>query len=132
MTRLAFLAATLVTGCATPTPSPRTIIGQWGGQHVGLVMGEQSGRFAYDCAAGIIDGPLTTDAAGRFTATGTHTPGQGGPDRIDYTPPSHPARYSGTVRGDTMTLIVDVAAIDARIGPYALRRGVQPQLLRCL
>ena len=132
MRRLALLGLAMVAGCATPTATERTITGQWGGQHVGLMMSETSGQLDYDCAAGTIDGPLTTDAAGRFTATGTHTPGQGGPDRIDYTPPSHPARYSGTVRGDTMTLIVDVAAIDARIGPYALRRGAQPQLLRCL
>ena len=132
MTRLAFLAAALVTGCATPAASPRTIIGQWGGQHVGLVMDEARGRLAYDCAAGTIDGPVTTDAAGRFAATGTHTPGQGGPDRIGHTPPTYPARYSGSVRGETMTLIVDVAAIGARIGPYTLRHGAAARLLRCL
>ena len=126
------LLAALVAGCATPTAADRPLTGSWGGRHVGLVIGEASGRLDYDCAAGTIDGPLIADAAGRFTATGTHTPGQGGPDRIDYTPHAHPARYTGSVRSDTMTLVVDVPSINARIGPYTLRRGADPILLRCL
>lgn len=132
MMRASILLAALVSGCATPLAGDRSLAGSWGGRHVGLDMGRASGRLAYDCAAGTIDGALTADAAGRFAATGTHTPGQGGPDRIDYTPPSYPARYSGSIRGETMTLIVDVAALGARIGPYTLRRGAEPILLRCL
>ena len=126
-----FLAA-LVAGCATPIASDRSLAGRWGGQHVGLEMGPASGRLDYDCAAGTIDGPLIADATGRFAATGTHTPGQGGPDRIDYTPPSYSARYSGSVSADLMTLVVDVSAIGARIGPVTLRRGAEPVLMRCL
>ena len=132
MTRLAVLLAAMVAGCATPVAADRSLAGRWGGQHVGLAMGEASGRLDYDCAAGSIDGPLIADAAGRFAATGTHTPGQGGPDRIDYVPPAYPARYSGSVRGDTMTLLVDVSGINVRIGPYTLRRSAEPVLLRCL
>ena len=132
MRRFAILFAAMVAGCATPGATERPLAGPWGGQHVGLDMGEANGRLDYDCAAGTIDQPLITDPAGRFAAVGTHTPGQGGPDRIDYAPPSYPARYNGSVRGDVMTLVVDVAAINARIGPYTLRRGVEPILLRCL
>ena len=95
-------------------------------------MGEASGRLDYDCAAGTIDGPLLLDAAGRYVATGTHTPGTGGPVQVEVTPPAHPATYSGSVRGDTMTLVVDVPAIGARIGPGTLRRGAEPMLMRCL
>lgn len=126
------LAALLVlTGCATMAID-RSIAGRWGGQHVGLEMGEASGRLDYDCAAGTIDGPVLLDAAGRFAATGTHTPGTGGPAQVGVTPPAHPATYSGSVRGDTMTLEIEVPAIGARIGPYTLRRGTEPVLLRCL
>lgn len=132
MRRVALLGLTMVAACATPNPTSRTIMGQWGGQHVGLVMTEASGRLTYDCAAGTINGPLIVDAAGRFAATGTHTPGQGGPERIGYTPPSYPARYSGSVRGETMTLVADVSELQLRIGPYTLRQGAEPTLLRCL
>ena len=120
-----------LTSCATMA-TDRSIAGRWGGQHVGLEMGEASGRLDHDCAAGTIDGPVLLDAAGRFAATGAHTPGTGGPVQVGVAPPAHPATYSGSVRGDTMTLVIDVPAIGARIGPYTLRRGADPMLMRCL
>ncbi len=126
------LPLALLAGCATPAPSLQPLTGAWGGRHVGIVFEASGGRVEYDCGAGTIAGPVRTLAGGRFEAAGTHTPGTGGPDRIGFTPPSHPARYSGSVRGDTMTLLVEVPAIAARIGPYTLRRGAEPMLLRCL
>lgn len=130
--RSTLLAALLVAGCETIT-APARVSGQWGGEHVGLMLNEGGGgALDYDCAAGSIDGPVMTDTAGRFIATGTHTPGHGGPDRIGQVPPRHPATYSGSVRGDLMTLVIDVPAIAARIGPYRLRRGAMPNLMRCL
>jgi hypothetical protein len=119
-------------GCATPQPAGRTLVGRWGGQHVGLDVGPAGARLAYDCAAGTVDQPLVAAADGRFTATGTHTPGHGGPDRVGEVPLSYPARYSGRVRGDTMTLRVDVAGLDSRLGPFTLHRGAPANLLRCL
>lgn len=124
-------ALLLLAGCATG-PADRLIAGRWGGQHVGLEMGETEGRLEHDCAAGTIDGPLVSDASGRFAASGMHTPGTGGPVRVGVTPPSYAARYSGSVRGDTMSLVIDVPAIDASLGPFALRRGAEHILMRCL
>ena len=129
---LFLLLALLVAGCATSAVPPQPLWGVWGGQHVGLTLGTIDSAIEYDCAKGMIIGPVIVRDDGNFEAFGTHTPGQGGPDRIDHVPPSYPARYSGMVRGDVMTLVVDVAAIGARIGPYALRRGAEPSLLRCL
>ncbi len=117
--------------CATVPPAG-PLTGSWGGQHVGLRLDPAGGALDYDCAAGRIDQPLVADGGGRFVANGSHTPGSGGPDRAGVTPPSYPARYSGVVRGEMMTLTVDVAAIGARIGPYRLRRGAEPVLMRCL
>ena len=121
-----------LTACATPSAPLGPIVGRWGGQHVGLEMSADNGRLDYDCAAGTIDGSLLGDSSGRFTAVGTHTPGTGGPAQAGVVPPSYPALYSGSVRGDTMILAVDVAAINARIGPLALQRGAEPILMRCL
>ncbi|HEV2043995.1 MAG TPA: hypothetical protein VGR05_04875 [Sphingomicrobium sp.] len=129
--KIAMLCLIALTGCTT-MPSNQSVVGRWGGQHVGLELGTAGGTLDYDCAAGTIEGPLLVDAAGRFTAKGTHTPGIGGPAQIGVTPRSHPANYSGSVRDDTMTLVVEVPAIPARIGPVSLRRGAEPVLLRCL
>jgi len=128
---LALIACALA-ACATPSAMAIPITGQWGGQHVGLELGAAGGRLDYDCASGTIDGPAMQGADGRFSAAGTHSPGTGGPVQAGVVPPSYPARYAGTVRGDSMTLTVDVPAINASIGPYTLRRGAEPVLMRCL
>jgi len=127
-----FVIALFATGCATPASSLQPLPGGWGGPHVGIVFAADQGRVEHDCAAGTIVGAVQPGAGGTFEARGTHTPGHGGPERVGFAPPSFPARYSGRVRGDTMTLLIEVPAIAARIGPYTLRRGAEPVLLRCL
>ena len=123
--------ALALAGCvASPPPGP--LGNSWGGRGVALTLDAGGGRLEYDCAAGTIDGTLVPDAAGRFAAGGTHTPGLGGPARIDSPPASFPARYTGTVRGGEMRLEVDVPARALHLGPFTLRRGEQAVLLRCL
>ena len=124
------IALALAACVAPPPPGPPG--DSWGGRGIALSLDAGGGRLEYDCAAGTIDEPLRPDAAGRFTASGTHTPGHGGPDRIDQPPASFPARYAGTVRGAEMRLEVDVPARDLQLGPFTLRRGAEPVLLRCL
>jgi hypothetical protein len=123
--------ASALAACAT-APAPGPLAGSWGGRGIGLTLDQQQGRLEYDCASGTIAGPLLPDAAGRFAATGTHTPDEGGPERIDRPRPAFPARYNGTVRRDEMRLFVDVPGRDLHLGPFTLRRGAQPILLRCL
>lgn len=118
-------------GCTSIAPAG-PVTGAWGGMHVGLNLTSEGGELEYDCAAGRIHHPVITGADGRFTATGTHTPGTGGPDRVGEVKPSWPARYSGSVRGNEMTLRVDVPGRAIVIGPHRLRRGAAPTLMRCL
>lgn len=127
----AFVVALALAGCVG-APPPGPLGDSWGGRGIALALDAGGGRLEYDCAAGTIDGPLVPDAAGRFTAAGTHTPGHGGPERIDQPPASFPARYAGTVRGAEMRLEVDVPARALHLGPFTLRRGEEPVLLRCL
>jgi hypothetical protein len=129
--RALLVFVSLLGACATTVPEG-PVIGSWGGEHVGLTLDGASGRLEYDCAAGTIAGPLIPARDGSFAATGTHTPGQGGPDRIDYAPPSYPARYTGTVDRETMTLRVSVPSRDLTLGPFRLRRDAEPRILRCL
>lgn len=104
-------------------------MGTWGGRHVGLELTAGGGALDYDCAAGTIDEPVRADASGRFTARGTHTPGMGGPERVDVARPRLPAQYSGRIQGERMTL--SVRAPD-ELGPFTLARGAEPMLMRCL
>lgn len=129
---LAIVFAALALGaCMTPVVQG-PVTGEWGGERVGLTLDRGGGRIEYDCAAGTISGPVFAARDGRFVAVGTHTPGLGGPDRIGYVPPSYPARYSGTVNGDRMSLRVAVPSRDLNLGPFRLRRGDPPQLVKCL
>lgn len=127
------IAALSLAACAPVTPSSAAspLTGQWGGQHVGLMLGPTGGTLDYDCAAGRI-GPVLVARDGSFVASGTHTPATGGPEQVGEVRPSWPARYSGSVSGDWMTLRVDVPERGIVIGPYSLRRGAEPMLMRCL
>jgi hypothetical protein len=127
------LAAGCLAACQ-PLPGPggpRGLTGSWGGQHIGLVLHSDGGTLDYDCASGSITGPLVVDRIGRFAGYGVHSPGHGGPDRVDVQPVRLAARYSGTVAGDRMSLRVDVEG-GLVLGPFSLRRGAEPVILRCL
>ena len=133
----ALAAALALSACQSPGPplahaGGNPVTGSWGGDHISLIMGPTSGRLEYDCASGEIDGPLLVDQAGRFTASGYHSPGHGGPDRQGYEPPRLAALYSGQVHRDAMTLTVSVPSTGIQIGPLTLRRNAQPMLMRCL
>lgn len=131
--RLLALAPLLAAAACAGAPRPGApLLGEWGGRHVGLMLSPSGGTLDYDCAAGRIDTPVVSGRDGRFIAEGSHSPGHGGPERIGEQHPSYRALYSGTVRGGTMTLEVDVPERSFRIGPYRLQRGAQPLLMRCL
>lgn len=129
---LALVSLLAATACASAPRTAAPLLGEWGGRHVGLVLSTSGGTLDYDCAAGRIDGPVVPGRDGRFVAEGSHSPGHGGPERIGEQHPSYRALYSGTVRGGTMMLEIDVPERGFRIGPYRLERGAQPLLMRCL
>ena len=112
-------------------PSEEAVLsGDWGGAHVGLTLTPEGGAISYDCAHGGLDAPVRRDHAGRFVVSGVHVREHGGPVRVGEVPDSVPARYLGQVSGDRMVLRVIVGP--DTLGPFALQRGVAPQLFRCL
>ena len=129
---LMLLVGVSLSGCAALPAPAGPVTGRWGGEHVGLTLDASGGTVEYDCAAGRIDEPIVTDAAGAFAASGSHTPNTGGPEQVGEVRPSYPARYTGTVSGDTMRLQVTLPDRDLEMPPFVLRRGVEPQLMRCL
>src|SRR6266850_2960093 len=80
--------------------------GSWGGVHVAMEVADKGTAIEFDCAHGMISERLVLDREGRFRAKGTFVREHGGPIREGETPASHPASYSGNVRGKAMTLTV--------------------------
>jgi len=103
--------------------------GSWGGQHISIDVGSKSATIEYDCANGVIDGPLVVDADGHFNLRGTHRPERGGPVRADDNRPGQPATYTGTIKGNTMTLTLKVGDSDEET--FTLEKGKPGELVKC-
>ncbi|MGH9366274.1 MAG: hypothetical protein ACRD3M_01210, partial [Thermoanaerobaculia bacterium] len=85
----------------------------------------------FDCAAGSVDEPFLVDPSGRFDLLGTwwFTP----PVVFEgWEPEKRPARYSGLVRGRTMTLTVLRLDDSQPLGSFTLVLDQTPRILRCL
>lgn len=103
--------------------------GAWGGDHIALEVGEKSATIEYDCAHGVIDGPLVVDANGRFDLRGKHTFERGGPIRADEQPRSEPATYVGSIAGNKMTLTLKLANEEDET--FKLEQGKEANLFKC-
>ena len=108
------------------------LAGSWGGEHIKLTVIDRRATIEYDCAHGTIAGPLAVAADGRFTATGTHVREHGGPMREGEVPDTHPAEYTGQVRGGRMTLTVRETDTGTTIGTFRLERGAAARVIKCL
>src|ERR1051325_1328485 len=103
--------------------------GAWGGQHISMRVGPKSATIEYDCANGVIDGPLVVDADGHFNLRGTHHMEHGGPVRADESSKGQPATYTGTIEGHTMTLTLKFDDADAET--FTLEKGKEGELFKC-
>ena len=122
------LAATYFAVTGVPKMQ-RIPIGNWGGQHINIKVTAQSATVEYDCATGVIQGPLVIDRNGNFKLHGKHRMERGGPVRADETPKDLPATYTGSVRGNTMTLNLKVS--DAEVETFRLEKGKEGELFKC-
>ena len=113
----------------TAMKQQRIATGVWGGQHINIKVGANSASIEYDCASGVIDGPLVVDGSGRFSLRGTHHMERGGPVRSDEEPRKVPATYTGSIKGNTMTLTLKLADSDEET--FTLERGKHGELFKC-
>jgi hypothetical protein len=113
----------------TAMKQQRIATGVWGGQHINIKVGANSATIEYDCATGVIDGPLVVDESGRFSLRGTHRMERGGPVRADEEPRQIPATYTGAIKGNTMTLTLKLSDSDEET--FTLERGKHGELFKC-
>jgi hypothetical protein len=123
------LVVVFLISCASGVDMQRIPTGVWGGDHISIEVGEKSASIEYDCAHGVIEGPLAMDANGRFKLRGTHTPERGGPIRADEQPPAHPANYVGSISGNKMTLTLKLEGADEET--FTLEKGKPGELFKC-
>ena len=103
--------------------------GLWGGQHISMNVGTKSATIEYDCASGVIKGPLLVDAAGNFELYGKHRTERGGPVRADESREGHPATYTGSIKGDKMNLTLKIDDLEPET--FTLEKGKEGELVKC-
>ena len=104
----------------------------WGGEHVRADVEAERVSFEFDCAHGAAGGPLALGTDGRFDLEGFFVAERGGPVRAGQKEKRQPARYSGRVEGETMTLSVTLTESGDSVGTFTLTRGRPARLTKCL
>jgi hypothetical protein len=132
MRRSLILLALLGSVACTDPEMPAPVLGEWGGEHLGLVAALEGAVLEFDCATGRTSTAITPDASGRFSVSGFYSPGHGGPIREGEETVELPARFDGTVRGDLMAISVTLPDWGTTLGPFTLNRGGAPHVFKCL
>ena len=114
-----------------PRKMQRLTTGTWGGPHIRMQVDSGSASIDYDCANGTIDGPFNLDSKGRFTWHGSHRREGPGPIRADEAANGQAAIYTGSVKGDTMTLTVKLADTNDVVDTFTLTRGGAGRVFKC-
>jgi hypothetical protein len=118
--------------CGTTTgPDAMSVNGTWGGEHALLEIKDTSASIEFDCAHGTLQVPLTLNR-GAFDVAGEYVQEHGGPIRSDETVDRQPARYTGSVSGNTMTLLVRLTVTGQDRGTFTLTRGATGRVFKCL
>lgn len=129
----ALLALGAACGSATSTDEPAQSLapGSWGGDSVGVIVGDTLVHVHIGCTKGDFRRPAALTADGRFDVTGSYIL-RAYPIEIG---PSLPARFTGSVRGGRLriTVAVDDTVAGARVtrGPAVASLGAAPRLGPC-
>lgn len=102
--------------------------GTWGGKGIVLQVTEDGATVDYDCAHGTVE-RIEFKGDG-FEARGTHTFESFGPTRGGGES-ARPARYTGRVSGDEMTLTVTLTDTLQEVGTFSLTRGRRVRIVKC-
>jgi len=116
---------------AKPQKMERMQPGRWGGDHISLNVESNAATVEYDCAHGIVNGPLEVDSSGRFNLTGTYIGEYSGPVRGDKPLTQSGARYTGWTDGRQMKLTVTILRTNKVVAAFLLERGREGRVNKC-
>jgi len=129
MTRITAITSIFaLLACSTATSTPITqVAGTWGGDNAGLIVSDTDVHVHIGCTLGDAVGPIHPDTNGRFEATGTYN--------VDAYPIdrgiTHPARFTGQIIEQTMTLTITLTDTGRVLGPVTLIYGKEPKMGPC-
>src|ERR1700687_4072019 len=122
------LSVSAVLACSAATSAHITeVVGTWGGDNAGLIVTDTDVHVHIGCTLGDAVGPIHPDANGRFEATGTYNVNAYPVDRGI----THPARFTGQIIQQTMTLTVSLTDTARVLGPVTLIYGKEPTIGSC-
>ena len=107
------------------------MIGTWGGQGLTMTIGAAGAILSFDCGHGTIDQPFVADPKGSFDLVGTYVHESPGPIRPGPSV-AHPARFTGTVNGKTMTITAAETDTGLTLGKFVLTLGDAGRVFKCL
>ena len=123
------LAIVALAAQPSPTSRPPAPEGTWGGVGLRVEFVASGARLELDAAHGTIGEAIALDAGGRFEVAGTYVRERPGPTRVGGEDEgAEPARYRGTITGDTLTLEITLTRSGKAIGPLQARRGANARL----
>src|SRR5262249_5818187 len=93
-----------VLAMAFAPPAGRVPRGDWGGDHVHLVVTAKAATVEFDCGHGTLDAAFRVDASGRFDVKGQYVPEHAGPIGRDEAATPANARYSGSLKDGVLTM----------------------------
>lgn len=107
-----------------PLPS-----GDWGGDQVSLSVTEKGARLELACAHGLVETAILVDEEGRFDVAGVFV--REGPGPVREGEQGEPARFSGRVEQDAMTLTVERTTKARKVGTFTLGKGRPSRIMKC-
>ena len=121
------LAFAVLAGCDNPFPPGAMVRGTFGGNNAGLMADDTSAHVHIGCTYGDVHEPIVLDLSGRFDVAGEHNITAFPVDRGIL----HPARFTGSIDGRTMTLTVTLTDTAITLGPVSLTFDKEPTMGPC-
>ena len=124
---VALVSAVVLLACHNTPTVPTEIAGTWGGDDAGLIASDTSAHVHIGCTLGDTKEPIRPQPTGEFDVVGTYN--------VDAYPVDrgiiHPARFTGHVAGNKMTLTVTLTDTARTLGPVTLTYGREPKMGPC-